>query len=295
MRRFSILAVLTALLLAATVQAKLVKEMQVTRSGKVESAADGGTTVYRLVPGNNKLIVIGDREFFPPATRAALDQAAERKLTVEVTGHLLIFNDQPPVFTLPLHKVEVKGLDMGPQGAAPDTLPVAGSQGGPGGDDTQPFKDARLKSFPQAALGKALDDYAFFSGRSWRVLEPGKAEFRGEIDLASITPQDSRYVDRLLSKDLRDVFKSLTFVARVNLRRDGQLECPDPAVEAVYQDGARERLVWKDPPGYYFDRIFHNRKMKLDFFLSKAAQDPKYGKGMGSLGASPADVSPSGQ
>jgi hypothetical protein len=285
MRRVFILAALAALLLAGTAEAKLIKEMQVTRSGKIETAREDQITVYRLVPGSNKMIIIGDREFFPPATRAALDQAVQRKLTVEITGHLLIYNDQPPVFTLPLHKIDVKGLEMGSQEPAPTASAPSDAQGG---SDVQPFKDARLKSNSSMPLGKAMGDYAFFSERSWRVLEPGKAEFRGELDLSGITDRDSHFIDRLRSKDLHEVFKSLTFVAHLSLRPGGVVECSDPAVEAVYQDGTKDRLVWKEPATYYWDRIFHNRQIKIDYFLSKAAQSPDYGKGTSPSGTGPA-------
>jgi len=52
-------------------------------------------------------------------------------------------------------------------------------------------------------------------------------------------------------------------------------------VDAVFEDGMKDRLIWKDPPNYYWDRIYRNRKIKFDYFLSKAALSPKYGKGMG--------------
>ncbi|GFK93081.1 hypothetical protein NNJEOMEG_00910 [Fundidesulfovibrio magnetotacticus] len=273
MARRIILTVLAALLAAGPVQARLVKEMQVTRTGKIGIAQDGPVTVYQLQLENNKLVVIGDREFFPPATRAALEQALERKLTVEIAGHLLIFNDQNPVFALPLGRLEVKGLDAGPR--APQPQAQTESQG-----DAARFQEAALKSPAIPGLGKVLESYPFFSARSWKVLEPGKAEFRGEIDLTSITELDSQYVSRLRSKDLRDTFKSLAFVAVCSLRPDGGVDCPAPAVEAVLQDGTKDRLVWKDPPGYYWDRIAKNRKIKVDYFLSKAALNPKYGKGM---------------
>lgn len=282
MRRLFLLPALAAALFAGPLndpaQARLVKEMQVTRSGKVAVVAEGQTSVYRLLLANNKLVVIGDREFFPPATRAALDQAVERKLTVDIVGQMLIFNDQAPVFTLPLGKLDIKDLNpaftSSPAPAASSGEPVADS------GDAAPFKDAKLKFNASLTLGQALDNYAFFSSRSWKVLGPDKAEFRGEIDLSSITELDSRYVDRLRSKDLREVFKSLTFVAVVTLQ-GGAANCPDPAVEAVFQDGVKDRLVWKDPPTYYWDKIYRNKKLTVDYFLSKAALNPKYGKGMG--------------
>lgn len=281
MKRSLSLAVLAVMIAATAVQARLIKEMQVTRTGKAVQAQEGGATVYRLSMEGNKVIVIGDREFFPPATRAALDQAVEKKLTVEIAGHLLIFNDQQPVFALPLGKLDVKGLDMSarsgsqPQPAAftPPAEQVTG--------DVTPFREGKLKTHTGAPLGQALDNYPFFSARSWKLLEPGKAEFKGEIDLSSITELDSRYVERLKSKDLRESFKSLTFVAVLTLKPGGVVECPDPAVESVLLDGTKDRMVWKDPPTYYWERIFSNRKIKVDYFLSKAAINPKYGKGMG--------------
>jgi len=281
MPRVFILAVLAALLSAAPAQARLIKEMQVTRTGKITVAPEGSASVYRLMLESNKMIVVGDREFFPPATRAALDQAAERKLTVEVAGHLLIFNDQAPVFSLPLTKVDVKGLDMR-QAQAPSVEHASGQAEQPhASGDPEPFKAAKLKFNSAVTLGQALDGYAFFTSRSWRVLEPNKAEFRGEVDLGSINELDSRYVERLRSKDLRDTFKSLTFVATINLRHGGTADCPDPSIEAILLDGTKERMVWKDPPTYYWERIYQNRKIKFDYFLSKAAMNPKYGKGAG--------------
>jgi len=281
MRRLSLLAALAAALFAGplneSAQARLVKEMQVTRSGKVAVVTEGQASVYRLLLANNKLVVIGDREFFPPATRAALDQAVERKLTVEIVGQMLIFNDQAPVFTLPLGKLDIKDLNPAfTSSPAPVASPASSSADS---GDAAPFKEAKLKFNASVPLGQALDNYAFFTSRSWKVLGPDKAEFRGEIDLSSITELDSRYVSRLLSKDLRDTFKSLTFVAVVTLQ-GGTATCPDPAVEAVFQDGGKDRLVWKDPPTYYWDKIYRNKKLTVDYFLSKAALNPKYGKGM---------------
>jgi len=282
MKRFFLLPALAAALFAGPLndpaQARLIKEMQVTRSGKVAVAAEGQTSVYRLILANNKLIVIGDREFFPPATRAALDQAVERKLTVEIVGQMLIFNDQAPVFTLPLGKLDIK--DLSP--AFTSSPAPAVSSGEPAADsgEAAQFKDAKLKFNASVTLGQALDNYAFFSSRTWKVLGPDKAEFRGDIDLSSINELDSRYVDRLRSKDLRETFKSLTFVAVLTLQ-GGSANCPDPAVEAVFQDGVKDRLVWKDPPTYYWDKIYRNKKLTVDYFLSKAALNPKYGKGMG--------------
>lgn len=280
MTRALILAALAAMLFAGPAEARLIKEMQVTRSGKLDVEKDGQASVYRLLLNAGKVIVLGDREFFAPATRAALDQAVERKLTVEATGHLLIFNDQSPVFALPVAKVDVKGLDLKPsaatdQKAAQDTAVQPQSS-----QDARPFMDSMLKNKPSPTVGKALENYAFFSSRSWRMLEPGKAEFRGDLNLGSITQLDSHYVERLRSKDLNDTFKSITFVAHLTMRSGGTVECPDPAIEAVFQDGTKDRLVWKDPPGYYWDRIYQNRKIKVDYFLSKASLNPKYGKGM---------------
>ncbi|WP_243358715.1 hypothetical protein [Fundidesulfovibrio terrae] len=281
MTRLIILAMLAVTLSAAPAQARLIKEMQVTRTGKIAVATEGSATVYRLMLENNKMIVVGDREFFPPATRAALDQAAERKLTVEIAGGLLIFNDQPPVFTLPLSKLDVRGLDMRAQSPPAAADPAASLAEPHASGDPEPFKSAKLKFNSSVTLGQALDNYAFFTSRSWRVLEPNKAEFRGEVDLSSITELDSRYVSRLNSKDLHDTFKSLTFVATINLKRGSSAECPDPSIEAVFQDGVRDRLVWKDPPTYYWERIYQNRKIKFDYFLSKAILNPKFGKGAG--------------
>lgn len=276
MLRALFLAVLAASLLAGQAQARLVKEMQVTRSGKLGVVAEGQATVYRLLLDNNKVIVIGDREFFPQATRAALDQAVERKLTVEVVGHLLIYNDQPPVFTLPLAQVDVKGLEARAQAQAPGASQDQGQSSG----DAEPFKAAKLKYNTGVTLGQALDNYAFFSSRSWRVIDANKAEFKGEVDLGSITESDSRYVERLRSKDVRDTLKSLTFVAMVSLRPGGMAECQDPYVEGVFQDGTKDRMFWRDPPTYFWERIYRNRKIKFDYFLSKAAQNPRYAKGM---------------
>lgn len=282
MTRLFLLAALAAVLFAGPLnepaQARLVKEMQVTRTGKVALAAEGQASVYRLLLDNNKLIVIGDREFFPPATRAALDQAVERKLTVEIMGQLLIFNDQPPIFTLPLSKLDIKGLSASSASSASGAPAPSAASSTDSGDATA-FKDAKLKSNASMTLGQALDNYAFFSSRSWKILGPDKAEFRGEIDLSSITELDSRYVSRLRSKELRETFTSLTFVAVVSLQ-GGAANCPDPAVEAVFQDGVKDRLVWKDPPTYYWDKIYRNKKLTVDYFLSKAALSPKYGKGM---------------
>jgi len=274
MARAVLLAFLAVVLAAGSVQARLVKEMQVTRTGRIGTAQDGQVTVYQLLLENNKLVVVGDREFFPPATRAALEQALERKLTVEIAGHLLIFNDQNPVFALPLGRLDVKGLDTGAKPQA-QQQPQAEDQG-----DTSRFQEAALKSPPLPGVGKVLGAYAFFASHSWKLLEPGKAEFRGEIDLSSISELDSQYISRLRSKDLRDTFKSLAFVGVFTLRPDGAVDCPAPAVEAVFLDGVKDRLVWKDPPGYYWDRIAKNRKIKVDYFLSKAALNPKYGRGM---------------
>ena len=279
MKRLFVPALLAALLAAVPAQARLVKEMQVTRSGKVVLAEEGQTQTYRLMLDASKFVVLGDREFFPPATRAALDQAVERKLVVDVAGQLLIFNDRSPVFILPLGRLEVKGLDMGAQQAqqAPALAQAPAAQSG-----ADAFKDAVLKGFATPQLGKAVDAYAFFSSREWKDLGGGKAEFRGEIDLASITDQDSRYVSRLRS--VKETFRSIAFVAVLAMRQDGTVECPEPAVEAVFEDGTKDRLVWKDPPNYYWERIYRNRKIKLDYFLSKAALNPKYGKAVGASG-----------
>lgn len=265
-------AVLILLILAVPAQARLIKEMEVTRSGKVVLAGDGKPGWYQLVMENNKIIVLGDPAFFGPATRNALDQAVERKLTVEIAGHLLVFNDQPPLFALPVKKIDVKGL--APARAANELQPAA-----PQTADEEPFKAARLKTNKSVTLGQALGGYAFFASRAWRVTEPGKAaEFRGELNLADFSELDTRYLDRLKSKSLPDTFRSLTFVAPVTLSGE-TAECPEPYVEAVLQDGTKDRLVWKEPPGYYFDRIIRNRKIKIDYFVNRAAQNPRYAKG----------------
>ncbi|WP_243311365.1 hypothetical protein [Fundidesulfovibrio agrisoli] len=285
MTRTCVLAALAALLLAAPVQARVVKEMQVTRTGKVATVTEDQVTVYRLMLDNGKMIVIGDREFFGPAGRAALDQAAERKLTVEISGHLLIHNDQPPMFTLPLEKMDVRGLSA----QAPSTTQVAAQAPAASAPEQQsgdaaPFKAAKLRFDKSAPLGQALDAYAFFTSRSWQVLSASKAEFKADIDLSSVSQTDSRFIARLKSPNVQDTFKSITFVAQITLHPDGTADCPDPALEAVFLDGAKDRLVLKEPPNYYFDRILKNRKIKLDYFLSKAALNPKYGKGAGSAG-----------
>lgn len=284
MKRLFVPALLAALLAAVPAQARLVKEMQVTRSGTLAVGDEGEVKAYWLMLSPNKFVSLGDREFFAPATRAALDQAVERKLTVNVAGQMLIFNDRSPVFTLPVARIEVKGLEMDATPAVQPGQQAAQGESPAAQAADAPFKDAALKGFATPALGKALDAYAFFSSREWKVLGGGKAEFRGEIDLSSITEQDSRYVSRLRSRELKDTFRSLAFVAVVTLRPDGTAECPDPSVEAVFEDGVKDRLVWKDPPNYYWERIYRNRKIKLDYFLSKAALNPKYGKGMSESG-----------
>lgn len=259
----------------AQAQARVVKEMQVTRTGKVSQTQEGNTTAYRLLLEGNRLIVIGDREFFQPATRAALDQAVAKKLSVEIAGHLLIHNDQPPVFALPLTKLDIKGLDFkatAQTAAAPAPAQDAGADA---------FKEAKLRNSATLTLGQALDAYSFFSSRSWRVIDASKAEFRGEIDPGSITESDSRHVERLRSKNVGDTLASITFVAMVTLQ-GAAATAPDPAVEVVFQDGTKDRLVWKNPPGYYWDRIYRNKKISLDYFLSKAARNPKYGRGASS-------------
>ncbi|WP_243440069.1 hypothetical protein [Fundidesulfovibrio soli] len=281
MTRTCVLAALAALLLAAPVQARVVKEMQVTRTGKVAAVTEDQVTVYRLMLDNGRMIVIGDKAFFGPAGRAALDQAVERKLTVEISGHLLIHNDQPPMFTLPLERMDVRGLSA--QAPASVQSPAASVQEQQSGD-AAPFKAAKLRFDKSAPLGQALDAYAFFSSRSWQVQGANKAEFKADLDLSSVSETDSRFIARLNSKNLQDTFKSITFVAQIVLHADGTADCPDPALEAVFQDGTKDRLVLKEPPNYYFDRIYKNRKIKLDYFLSKAALNPKYGKGAGTAG-----------
>ena len=127
-------------------------------------------------------------------------------------------------------------------------------------------------------LGQILDSYAFFSARNWRVVEPGKsAEFRGEMNISDYNEADTRAIDRLKSKNLQDTFRSLTFVAPMTLAGD-TADSPEPYVEAVFQDGSKERQVWKDPPYYYWDRISKNRKIKIDYFINRAVQNPKYGR-----------------
>ena len=280
MWRSILLAVLTVVVLAATAQARLIKEMEVTRTGKLVSAGDEHTGGYVLVLDNNKSITLGDRDNFGPATRIMFDQALAQKLAVEITGHLLLFNDQQPVFALPLKKIDVKGYKPEAQAAAQTSqaqvLPPAQDLG-----DAGPFKAAALKSNKALNVGLILDGYAFFNSRTWKVTEPGKsAEFRGEFNLDDYSEQDSKFFARLKSKDLRETFRSMTFVAQLNLTGSGLAEGPDPYVEAIYQDGGKEKMIWKDPPTYYWDRIGANKKIKIDYFLSRAAQNPKYGKGM---------------
>ena len=87
MMRTVVAAAMILACLAAQAQARLIKEMEVTRSGKVILAGEGRQSWYQLMMDNNKLFILGDPEFFGQATRAALDQAVERKLTVEISGH----------------------------------------------------------------------------------------------------------------------------------------------------------------------------------------------------------------
>ncbi|GAB6036388.1 hypothetical protein JCM15519_09470 [Fundidesulfovibrio butyratiphilus] len=276
MWRSILVAALTVALFAVSAQARLIKEMEVTRTGKLTSSGEQSGGGYTLVLDNNKTIALGDKESFGPATRQVLDQAAAQKLSVEITGHLLIFNDQSPVFALPLKKIDVKGFKPQDQAspAQKEQAAAPAEKGDPG-----PFKEAFLKGSKRINLGLALEGYAYFISKTWKVTEPGKtAEFRGEINIDDYSSRDSKYFSRLKSKDMRDIFRSLTFVANLNLTGNGQATSSDPYVEAVYLDGAKDKLIWKDPPNYYWDRIAANRKIKIDYFLNKAAQNPKYGK-----------------
>jgi len=103
----TILVILAALLPAGAGHARLIKEMQVTRSGKVGTTVMNEATVYGLMLPNKKTVLIGDRAFFPPSTQTLLDQAAQQGLIVKVTGQLLIHSSQPAVFSLPLDSLEL--------------------------------------------------------------------------------------------------------------------------------------------------------------------------------------------
>lgn len=278
MWRSILLAALAVAAFAVSAQARLIKEMEVTRTGKLVSSGDQSGGGYTLTLESNKTIALGDKESFGPATRQVLDQAAAQKLPVEITGHLLIFNDQSPVFALPLKKIEVKGFkaqDQASSSATRQEQPAAPVEKG----DPGPFKEAFLKGTKRINLGLALEGYAYFMAKTWKVTEPGKtAEFRGEINIDDYTQRDSKYFARLKSKDMRDIFRSLTFVATLTLTGNGQATSSDPYVEAVFLDGSKDKLLWKEPPNYYWDRIAANRKIKIDYFLGKAAQNPKYGR-----------------
>jgi len=252
--------------------------MQVTRSGTLETKTLDQVTVYQLMLPNDKAIVIGDRAFFPPTTQAMLDQAIKRKLTVTVTGQLLVHgNKQPAVFTLPLASLEVAGLEAPPPPPQPaPTGNLAGQQLTPAeAQRAQLFENARLT--PTAPpLGKALNDYPYFTARSWRLLDPNRAEFRGEIDPAASLPGDKRIMRRLRTRDLPAILKSVTFVAEIVLSADGgTAESKNVTLQATLQDGSKIQASPKDAPSY-FDRIFNNRKLKLDPILEKAAENPNY-------------------
>lgn len=60
-----LVAALILLVLAVPAQARLIKEMEVTRSGKVVLAGDVKPGWYQLVMDNNKVIVLGDRSKAP--------------------------------------------------------------------------------------------------------------------------------------------------------------------------------------------------------------------------------------
>ena len=279
MWRSILVAALAVAVFSVPAQARLIKEMEVTRTGKLVVSGDQSGGGYTLVLDSNKTIALGDKESFGPATRQVLDQAVAQKLQVEITGHLLIFNDQSPVFALPLKSIDVKGFKTQDQSAAasPPEQPAAPAEKG----DPGPFKEAFLKGTKRINLGLALEGYAYFVTKTWKVTEPGKtAEFRGEINLDDYTERDSKLFARLNSKEMRDIFRSLTFVATLTLSGNGQATSSEPYVEAVFQDGGKDKLIWKDPPNYYWDRIAANRKIKIDYFLGKAAQSSKYGKGM---------------
>jgi hypothetical protein len=274
MKRHVAAAVVLLLVGSTLAQARLVKEMEITTACKIDLKTEDQTSWYEIVTQNNKHYVLGDREFFGPATRQALDEAAKRELSAEITGHLLIYNDQEPIFALPLRKIDIKGLNL--QVAAQEPNQPASAASG----DAAAFKTARLKSNKTTTLDHALNDYAFFTNRGWKVLTPGQeAEFRGELNLMDYSDKDTKMIERLKSRNLADTFRSITFVAPVTLSGPGVADSPDPYVEAVLQDGTRDRLVWKEPAGYYWDRIFKQRKIKIDYFISKAAQNPNYGKG----------------
>lgn len=276
MARGIVLAVLCVLMAAASVQARLVKEMEVTRSGKLTLVNDPQGRFYQLLLKNNKLIVLGDPDSFGPVTRAALDQAVQEGLQVEITGHLLIFNDLTPMYALPVKKIDIKGLHG--QSATPVVAPIPAVQADPA--EVELFRNAKLKYNKAVTVAQALDGYAFFSARSWKVLEPGKsAEFRGELNMNDYSVLDSKLFERLKSQTLSDTFRSMTLVIPFTLSADGVADSAEPVVEAVFLDGFKERMVWKDPPTYYLERVTKNRKIKIDYFLSRASLNPRYGKG----------------
>ncbi len=280
MARGIVLAVLCLVLAAASVQARVVKEMEVTRSGKLTLVDDPQGRYYQLSLKNNKLIVLGDPEAFGPATRAALDQAVQESLPVEITGHLLIFNDQNPMYALPVKKIDIKGQHD--QTATPQMAPVS-EAAQPDAAEVELFKNAKLKYNKAVTVGQAVDNYAFFSGRTWKILEPGKtAEFRGELNMNDYSVLDSKVLERLKSQSLPDTFRSLTLVIPLHIGADGTADSHEPVVEGVFLDGFKERMVWKDPPTYYLERMTKNRKIKIDYFLSRAALNPKYAKSAGS-------------
>ena len=282
MRRIFFPAVLAVLLLAGAGHARsVVKEMQATRSGTLETKTLDQVTVYQLMLPNDKAIVIGDRAFFPPATQAMLDQAVKRKLTVTVTGQLLVHgNKQPAVFTLPLASLEVAGLEAPPP--PPQPAPTGTPEGNPAGQQLTPAEAQRAQLFENARLtptapplGKALNDYPYFTSRSWRLLDPNRAEFRGGIDPAAALPGDKRLMRRLRTRDLAAIFKSVTFATEISLAADGTAESKNVTLEATLQDGSKIQASPKDASSF-FDRIFNNRKLKLDSILEIAAQNPNY-------------------
>lgn len=274
-----ILAVACVFLAAGVSQARLVKEMEVTRSGKLTLVSDPQGSAYQLLLKNNKLVTLGDPEFFGPVTRAALDQAVQEGLQVEITGHLLIFNDQTPMFGLPVKKIDIKGLRFKTDEQA---VASASEPSGASAAEIEPFLNAKLKYNKNLTVGQVLDGYSFFSERSWKVLEPGKAaEFRGELNLNEYSELDSKLFERLKSRNLPDTFRSITLVLPLRLNPEGLADSPDPVVEGVLQDGSKERMVWKDPPTYYLERLTKNRKIRIDYLLNRAALNPKYGKGTG--------------
>jgi len=269
MRRTAIAAILAVLLLMTGAgHARLIKEMQVTRSGKVETTTLDQVSVYQLRLPNNKTIIIGDRAFFEPAVQTLLDQAAKEKLATKITGQMLIFSNQGAVFTLPLANIEVTGLKT------PKQQPVS-SADQPAPSDLRRFKDARLAP-GSPPLGAVLDNYAFFASRAWRLLDPSQAEFRGEMLLSAYKPGDSRFMRHLSTQDLNAIFKSVTLVADISLSPDGGAECKNAAFQALFQDGSQTQAPPDEGIPTLLGRISRNRKLKLDPILIQAAANPHY-------------------